>query len=489
MIKNRYILVILLTVYFFVSNKNLHETLFIDIGHNSIIKLLFFLFVTVLFFFSFFIFVSLKNTYIRVFTCLIFLTSSFASQFFFDISGNIININDIEIAILNKSSFNDLVINYRKDFFLNLSIFIFGFFLVVNGIKGFKFLNKKQIYFSLIFLFSLFSISFSRGGFATQGLPSQLQALIPLPLVFFSKNFEFSSQKLSFNMNKKKKNIILIIDESVSFEYFVKAKKIEKDIYKYFKHLQKFYSIHNCSAQAVFGLMNGIEVAEDNIVLRKSLWLQAKEAKYRTLYFSAQERPGKYQYLQNIKEITNIDEKYFFSHLKNKDRDRILLDKLIEVASKDNNQFIVVIKNGSHFPYSDKFDLKKFNLNKNSDAKLIYTYSIKENSINFLKNLLSKFKKESDIIYLSDHGQLFKKKKLSHCNSSNPEIQEWEIPLLYYINNKNKPINVTSNLDLYDFIIDKMGYTIKTNINKKNKLFYGNLNKRLSKQIKFKTLK
>ena len=148
---------------------------------------------------------SLKNTYIRVFTCLIFLTSSFASQFFFDISGNIININDIEIAILNRSSFNDLVINYRKDFFLNLSIFIFGFFLVVNGIKGFKFLNKKQIYFSLIFLFTLFSISFSRGGFATQGLPSQLQALIPLPLVFFSKNFEFSSQKLSFNMNKKKK--------------------------------------------------------------------------------------------------------------------------------------------------------------------------------------------------------------------------------------------------------------------------------------------
>ena len=95
--------------------------------------------------------------------------------------------------------------------------------------------------------------------------------------------------------------------------------------------------------------MNGIEVTEDNIVLRKSLWLQAKEAKYRTLYFSAQERPGKYQYLQNTKEITNIDEKYFFSHLKNKDRDRILLDKLIEVASKDNNQFIVVIKNGSTF--------------------------------------------------------------------------------------------------------------------------------------------
>ena len=489
MIKNKYIQVILLIVYFLVSNKNLHETLFVDIGHNSMIKLLFFLSVTVFFFFSFLTFVSLKNTYIRVFTGLVFLVSSFASQFFFDISGNIININDIEIALLNKSSFYDLVINYRNDFFLNLSIFFFGFFLLVNGIRGLKFLNKKQIYYSLVFLFSLFSISFSRGGFATQGLPSQLQALIPLPLIFFSKNFEYSSQKISFNINKKKKNIILIIDESVSFEYFVKAKKIEKNIDKYFKYLQKFYSIHNCSAQAVFGLMNGIEVAKDNIVLRKSLWLQAKEAKYRTLYFSAQERPGNYQYLQNIKEITNIDEKYFFSHLKNKDRDRILLDKLIEVTENNNNQFIVVVKNGSHFPYYDKFDLKKFNLNKNSDVSLIYTYSISENSINFLKDLLSKLKKDSDIIYLSDHGQSFKKKKLSHCNSSNPEIQEWEIPLLYYINNKNKPINIESNLHLYDFIIDKMGYTNEININKKNKLFYGNLNKRFNKQVKFKTLK
>ena len=489
MLKNKYILVVLLIVYFFVSNKNLHETLFIDIGHNSIIKLLFFLSVTVLFFLSFLIFASLKNTYIRVSTGLIFLTSSFASQFFFDISGNIININDIEIAILNKGSFYDLVINYRKDFFLNLSIFFFGFFLIVNGIRGFKFFDKKQIYFSLAFFFALFSISFSRGGFATQGLPSQLQALIPLPLIFYSKNFELSRQKLTFNINKKKKNIILIIDESVSFEYFVKAKKIEKDNNKYFKHLQKFYSIHNCSAQAVFGLMNGIEVAEDNIVLRKSLWLQAKEAKYRTLYFSAQERPGNYQYLQNIKEIANIDEKYFFSHIKNKDRDKVLLDKLIEVAAKDNNQFIVVIKNGSHFPYSDKIDLKKFNLKKNSDANLIYTYSIKENSINFLKDLLSKLKKESDIIYLSDHGQLLKKKNLTHCNSNNPQIQEWEIPLLYYINNKNKPIDVVSNLHLYDFIVDKMGYTNETNINKKNKLFYGDLNKRLNKQIKYKTLK
>ena len=153
-----------------------------------------------------------------------------------------------------------------------------------------------------------------------------------------------------------------------------------------------------------------LKVNQDNIVLRKNLWLHAKEANYETLYFSAQEKLGNYQYLQTIKELTNIDEKYFFNNFNEKERDKILLQKLIDVSSKKDNQFIVIIKNGSHFPYFNKFDLNKFNLNKNSDKNLVYTYSIKENSINFLKDLISKFKKNSDIIYLSDHGQYLKKK-------------------------------------------------------------------------------
>ncbi len=349
-----------------------------------------------------------------------------------------------------------------------------------------NFFSKKKIYFSLIFLFLLFSISIKRGGFATQGLPSQLQVLIPLPLIFFSENFEYSDEKLSFNESFKQKNLILIIDESVSYEYFIKAKKKKDD--EYFKYLKKFYSIHNCSAQAVFSLMNGIKVNQDNIVLRKNLWLRAKEANYKTLYFSAQEKPRNYQYLQTINELNHIDEKYFFSHFDEKDRDSVLLEKLIDVSSKKENQFIVIIKNGSHFPYFNKFDLKKFNLNKNSDKNLVYTYSIVENSINFLKTLISKFEKNSDIIYLSDHGQYLENKKLSHCNSENPEIEEWEIPLLYFRNKINEPVNIKSNLNLYDFIITRMGFRTELSQRKKNKLFYGNFNKRLNRQIKFKTV-
>ena len=63
-----------------------------------------------------------------------------------------------------------------------------------------------------------------------------------------------------------------------------------------------------------------------------------------------------------------------------------------------------------------------------------------------------------------------------------------EIPLLYYRNNINQPINIKNNLNLYDFIISRMGFRNEVPEGKKNKLFYGNLNKRLNKQIKFKTI-
>ena len=47
----------------------------------------------------------------------------------------------------------------------------------------------------------------------------------------------------------------------------------------------------------------------------------------------------------------------------------------------------------------------------------------------------------------------------------------------------NKPINIKSNLNLYDFIISKMGFEIKLPQRERTKLFYGNLNKRFNKQV------
>ena len=87
------------------------------------------------FFFFYYAFFSIKNIFIRVSFGLVFLISSFISQFFYDISGNIININDIEIAILNKSSWTDLIVNYKNEVIVNFFIFVFGFLVLIYGLK------------------------------------------------------------------------------------------------------------------------------------------------------------------------------------------------------------------------------------------------------------------------------------------------------------------------------------------------------------------
>ena len=51
--------------------------------------------------------------------------------------------------------------------------------------------------------------------------------------------------------------------------------------------------------------------------------------------------------------------------------------------------------------------------------KLIYTYSLKENSVEFLKKLFVSIDEDTRVLYLSDHGQAFQKKSFKHCNSIN----------------------------------------------------------------------
>ena len=144
----KYTPVLLIFIYFILSNRHLFQSLFIDIGHNSLFKLIFFLCITLIFLFFYFVFFSIRKNSLRICFGLVFLISSFISQFFYDISGNIININDVEIAILNKSSWLDLIVNYKNEFLVNFFIFIFGLLILVYGIKNLNFFSKKKIYFS-----------------------------------------------------------------------------------------------------------------------------------------------------------------------------------------------------------------------------------------------------------------------------------------------------------------------------------------------------
>ncbi|MAI76492.1 MAG: hypothetical protein CMM90_04850 [Rickettsiales bacterium] len=486
---NFFFFLFLFFIYIILSNKNIYNTLFVDIAHNDSKKFYFYFVINILFFVSFFLCLLLKNSIIKFILCISFLFSSFVSQVFNDISGNIININDIEIALINLDSLGNFVQEYSSTILPNFFILIYGFLLLILfKISRPHFNNGGYIYSGLALLICLLvSLSINRGGFATQGLPSQLQVVIPIPSLLITKNFEFNHEKIIIK-EEKNENIVLIIDESVSYEFFKKAIEIDDSENKYFNNIKKFYSIHNCSAQSVFSLMNGLKFKDEKIIIRKNLWVIAKENGYETIYLSGQEKENNYQYLQSPNDIRNIDKKIFFNKYDHKKRDKEILKNLIQILEKEKKKFVVVIKNGSHFPYHNKFDLEKYGLNKEDNNELIYTYSLKENSVEFLKTLFLNVDEHSKILYLSDHGQAFQNKSFKHCNSTNPSINEWEVPFIYY-DMKGNNIKDINNLELYDLVLSLFGIEREIFKSSANYLFYGNLNTRYNTNLNFKKIR
>ena len=145
---------------------------------------------------------------------------------FYDISGNTININDLEIAKLNLSIYGGFYIEYKKVIIKNFTILLFAFLLVINSQNINNFFTTLRFRFlSLFFFIFLFVFSFFRGGFGTQGLPSQLQVLVPFPFLFMTSNYEIIYDNIEIKEEIQNK-LVLIIDESISYKYFQKALKV-----------------------------------------------------------------------------------------------------------------------------------------------------------------------------------------------------------------------------------------------------------------------
>ena len=361
---------LLVLIYLILSNQNIYQTLFIDIGHNSTGKMFFYILASMIFFIFFFYASFNKNTIYRIILCLPFLISSFFSQLYYQITNQIINIDVIEIALISKGSYINFINQYSNEIIINLIYFIIGLIAISLASTRIKLFSKKRPFFIFFFLYFLFIFLFSilKGGFGQHGLPSQLKSLIPFILVNFTQNLKLNDEiryEKNYIQNKSK---ILIIDESIGFNYFKKSLLLDNlKIVKnksFFKDTRKFHSLHNCSAQSVWALFNGLTQLNDEYYIRKNLWKIAKLNNYKTLYFSAQEQRGSYQYMQKPDELMYIDSKFFYGSLNNKLRDLKILGDLKKHITSEDDQFIVILKNGSHFPYSSQFDYNKYKLKK-----------------------------------------------------------------------------------------------------------------------------
>ena len=485
---------LLIIIYLIISNEFLFHTL-IEIGHNDKFKMFFYALGSSLFLILIvFIFLE-KKSITKIIICIPLVLSAFFSQLHSDITGNIINIDSISLSINNLSSLGAFWGEYQFFILKNVLILILGFFVIIFDLKSFMVFKNIKYFYSrsvLVFLLtcSLF-FSISRGGYGQHGLPSQVNFLIPFVLSKFSKNIEIKEIENFVSKSISKKSKILIIDESISYNFFLKALHLNKNISKndIFKNLKRFYSIHNCSAQSLWSLINGLGFKDGDYFIQKNIWEISKKNGYENIYISAQETKNSYQYLQKPNELILLDKKFFYGNFQREQRDQRILEDLPKILNLHKKQFIIIIKNGSHFPYKDQFDYTKYNLNEKDEKKIMYKYSILENSIKFLielKKLLDI--NDIELVYLSDHGQNVESDKVPHCNSVKPNINEWEIPLLFYNFNKNINTTLLSNMSLYGVILESLGVKVKHLPLEKHHLFYGNINKRFKNVIKRKEI-
>ena len=87
--------------------------------------------------------------------------------------------------MINTESNLDFFYQFKDHVIKNFFIFIVGLVAVLIGnSKKFK-TNKFLSFFAIFFFISILTFSISRKGYGNHGLPSQLQFLVPLPLIFF----------------------------------------------------------------------------------------------------------------------------------------------------------------------------------------------------------------------------------------------------------------------------------------------------------------
>lgn len=354
--------------------------------------------------------------------------------------------------------------------------------------KNTRSIQWLHISFPILVIGLLTTIFFFRGGDGAKGLPPALTPIAYLNLSVYEKlNNDYGERKEVSITTKgeNNKDIILIVDESISGKYLdINSASGEKTyLKKQLTNLKVFnYGIAAAATNCSYGT---------NIVLRyggtrdnyleyissmPSIWQYAKKAGYRTVFLDAQRDSGKYQNGMTDEEKNNIDEFVQYESIPVLNRDMSIADSLIEHINNSTKEFIYVNKVGAHFPVNDKFPdnfiihkpiLSRGNYLDLTDVPSQTGYSSSEehwrayrnsyrNTIlwnvgNFFKKIINGADfNRATIIYTSDHGQDLHEYShtamTTHCNL-NPIVEEGAVPLVIIEGDSGSTLDWQSHLE------------------------------------------
>jgi len=410
---------------------------------------------------------------------------------------------------MNESQHYEYLLPYLDKIFLAMilsSIFIIFLYYFRNKFSK-KSIKKKYLPFILIPMMIVYYGCKRIDVFKLVTYPS----IIKIPLISIKYHHDgFSRPAINVILDKsiqsinkpKYKNIIWIIDESVTGTY-LSLNGYKKDTTPYLNSLEKnstfmqnfgvVNSVSNCSGESSLYLRAGMnpllhkDIAKDMHNL-PTIYQYAQRAGYTTWLFDAQTKKGflqDYLTLYDMEDINHFET--FDINIPKRTRDLLVLDSLSKIVNNKKSQvknFIILIKYGSHAPYSLIYDKNEsiFNpsmttsyggRNLKNKEKIINSYSnaIYHTVDKYLKVMVEKIDfSENIVFYTSDHGQNIletpNKTLMTHCNGHYITKNEVSVPLILFTENVKKlfPINnkeFYSQFQIFPSTLKLLGYEKK----------------------------
>lgn len=362
----------------------------------------------------------------------------------------------------------------------------------------------------LLGLVLLTGILFMRAGEGARGLPVMYTPLAYLNLMAYEALHDHVGARepvrLAQSGQAMARNIVLIIDESISGNYLDlnTPHGVPTPLTQAQPGVQIFNygyaaSIANCSADTNVTLRYGGTRADYLRInsTQPSIWQYAHKAGLITVYVDAQRNGGHLQNLMTDSEKRDIDRFIQFDDTPVVDRDMAVAATLTELLGNGKQQLIVVNKVGAHFPVHDKYPdpfmsyrpaLPRGQYTDITDTgqrdgfggtpqdwvlyRNAYKNTVLWNVGEFFKRLFAKADlSQAVVLYTSDHGQDLHERGNpglnTHCDSD-PVEEEGLVPLVVIQGNGLKTLDWQANLadnkdrsshyNLFPTLLQLLGY-------------------------------
>lgn len=425
--------------------------------HGKLVGYLFQLFLAVLLVTLF----SISKNWIKYSFLLLLLVSSIAYRTYYNAVGNHMLFSDLVTLFEARAQLENAFLAYSSAFYKSLLLHI-PLLIVYLLFPSLQLRWKATgvtaaIYLTLLIIFTFSLINTQGRGLL--GRPGFIQTPVQSIVYFYS----IATDKTKVNEKLKPserpdytqfevedqglKTLLMVIDESITWDLIdlnsdLNVTPILKEFPKEnIMNFGKAISYANCSDISNASIRKFVRYGEEEADLLGTdvvyMWEVAKKAGY-TPYLLDVQRDGLNHNYFTAEELSEIN----IIPVKGMDDGELIgvVKNLLADAPKDEKQFILIIKGGSHFPYTkvgeDLFTpaMPTSSMNNSSVLEVFNSYrNLAYYETNtFFKEVLEKlnFRNDVALVYTSDHGQSFKniRKQATHCNTKNTELTEAVVP-------------------------------------------------------------